>query len=83
MQSPWIVYVLRSDVDGRLYTGITDNIVRRLRTHNEGKGAKATRPWRPWKVAYIEHVASKSAALKREAAIKKLPRAKKLVLIGA
>lgn len=78
----WFVYVLQSDVDGRLYTGISDDVERRLVTHNEGRGAKATRPWRPWRVVYVETYASKGEALRREAAIKRLSRARKLALVG-
>lgn len=78
----WFVYILQSEKDGRLYTGITDDVIRRLGAHNEGKGAKATRPWRPWKVVHTEPVTTKSAALRREASIKRLTRAQKLRLIG-
>lgn len=75
--------MLRSDVDGRLYTGITDDLPRRLAAHNAGKGAKATRPWRPWKVVRIEPQPDKSSALRREAAIKRLTRpAKERLLAG-
>lgn len=78
----WFVYVLQSDVDDRLYTGITDDVERRLRTHNAGKGAKATKPWRPWRVVHVESYPTKGEALSREAAIKRLPRTRKLALIG-
>lgn len=78
----WFVYMLQSDVDGRLYTGISDDVERRLSTHNAGKGAKATKPWRPWRVVHVERYESKGEALRREAAIKRLSRARKLALIG-
>ncbi len=76
----WYVYILRCG-DGTLYTGITDDIPRRLAAHRSGKGAKYTRGRGPLKLAYAEEVPDKSAALRREAAIKKLSRAEKEKLI--
>jgi putative endonuclease len=78
----WYVYVLYSATSEKLYTGISTEPVRRLKEHNEGKGAKATRAGGPWLIVHTETVASKSDALKREAAIKKLSRAEKLKLVG-
>jgi putative endonuclease len=78
---PWYVYILYSEVSRRLYTGISTSPARRLSEHNAGKGAKATRAGRPWKIAHTEVLPTKSSALKREAAIKKLKRAGKLLLI--
>ena len=72
----WYVYILRCG-DGTLYTGITDDIPRRLAAHRSGKGAKYTRGRGTLKLAYAEEVPDKSAALRREAAIKKLSRAEK------
>ena len=77
----YYVYILRC-ADGTLYTGYTDDVERRLRAHNSGKGAKYTRSRRPVALAYAEEWPDKSAALKREAAIKRLSRAEKLTLIG-
>ena len=77
---PWFVYILRC-ADGTLYTGITDDVERRTAVHNAGRGAKYTRSRRPVKAVYRETCAEKSAALRREAAVKKLSRAKKLALI--
>ncbi len=76
----WTVYILRCS-DGTLYTGMTDDMEKRLKTHNAGKGAKYTRARLPVEVAYTESCADKSAALKRELAIKKLTRKQKLQLI--
>ncbi|MBQ8390303.1 MAG: pyridoxamine 5'-phosphate oxidase family protein [Oscillibacter sp.] len=76
----WYVYILRC-ADGTLYTGSTTDLQRRLRTHNSGKGAKYTRSRRPVEFAYWEQAADKSAAFRREAAIKALTRAEKLRLI--
>jgi putative endonuclease len=78
----WYVYVLYSVTTGRLYTGISTSPTRRLEEHNTGKkGAKATRGGRPWKIVRVEMLGTKSAALKREAAIKKFKRAEKLLLV--
>ena len=74
-----LVYILRC-ADGTLYTGWTNDIMRRLKAHNEGTGGKYTRVRRPVRLVYAEICADKSAALKREAAIKKLSRQKKLRL---
>lgn len=76
----WLVYILQSTVTGRLYTGITNDLPKRLHKHNEGKGAKATRAGRPWIVVYTLPCLSKSVALKEEARIKKESRAQKLIL---
>ena len=67
--------------DGTLYTGITDDLGRRLRAHTEGRGAKYTRGRGPLKLRYLETAADKSAALKRECALKRLRRPQKLALI--
>lgn len=68
--------------DGTLYTGWTTDVEARVRTHNSGSGAKYTRSRLPVKLVYFEEVENKSAALRREAAIKKLSREKKLKLIS-
>ena len=74
------VYLLRCS-DGSLYTGYTDDVERRLAVHQSGKGAKYTRSRLPVELVYSEELPDKSAALRREAAIKKLTREKKLALI--
>ena len=76
----WYVYMLRCG-DGTLYTGITDNVERRLAAHRAGKGAKYTRGRGPLELVYQERVPDKSAALRREAAIKRLRRREKERLI--
>lgn len=68
--------------DGTIYTGITDDLPRRFKAHTEGKGAKYTRGRGPLKLCYREEVPDKSAALKRECAIKRLRRSEKMVLIS-
>jgi putative endonuclease len=81
--SRWVCYVLQC-ADGTLYTGITNDLERRLTAHNAGEGAKYTRGRAPVNLAYCETCADKSAALKREIEIKGLPRTKKLaLLVGA
>ena len=76
----WYVYMLRCG-DGTLYTGVTDDMPRRLAAHRAGKGAKYTRGRGPLELVYQEQVPDKSAALRREAAIKRLRRAEKEKLI--
>ena len=76
----WYVYILRCG-DGTLYTGITDDIPRRLAAHRSGKGAKYTRGRGPLELVYQEQVPDKSAALRREIQIKRLRRAEKEKLI--
>ena len=74
------VYILRC-IDGSLYTGWTTDLEHRLASHNEGTGAKYTRSRRPVELVYHEVYETRSEALKREAAIKRLSREKKLALI--
>lgn len=76
------VYILRC-ADGTLYTGCTNDLDRRLATHNAGKGAKYTRARLPVELVYAEEASDKSQALRREAAIKALSRSEKLALINA
>jgi putative endonuclease len=79
--SPWLVYLLRCG-DGSLYCGITNDLAKRLKAHATGKASRYTRSRLPVALAYMEPQKSKSAALKREAAIKRLPRGKKLQLVN-
>ncbi len=75
------VYMLECS-DRTLYTGWTVNLEKRIREHNSGKGgARYTRGRRPVRLVYFEACRSVSDALKREARIKKLSRAQKLLLI--
>ena len=68
--------------DGTLYTGIATDADRRCAVHNSGKGAKYTRSRLPVSIIYRESVEGYAAALKREAAVKKLSRREKLELAG-
>ena len=72
----WQVYMVRC-VDGSYYTGITNDLERRLLAHNDGRGAKYTRGRAPVELCYQEPAESRAAALKREVAIKRLPLAAK------
>ena len=80
MEKMWTVYILECG-DGTLYTGITDDLERRLKAHSEGKGAKYTRGRGPLTLRYREETADKGTALKREYAIKRLSRPEKLAMI--
>jgi putative endonuclease len=75
------VYLLQC-ADRSLYCGWTDDLERRLTTHNAGKGARYTRARLPVSLVWSEAVADRSAALKRERAIKCLTRTQKLTLAG-
>ena len=77
----WYVYMLRWG-GGTLYTGITDDVERRLAAHRSGKGAKYTRGRGPLELVYTEEQPDKSAALRREVQIKKLRREQKEALIA-
>jgi putative endonuclease len=77
----WLVYMLRCR-DGSLYTGITNDLPKRLRAHVAGKASKYTRSRLPVTLSYTAPQPTKSRALKREAAIKRLPRAEKEWLIA-
>jgi putative endonuclease len=74
-------YILECS-DGSFYTGWTTDPERRLSQHNRGTGARYTRSRRPVQLVYLEELPDKGAALKRERAIKALPRTKKQKLIA-
>lgn len=82
MEKQWVVYIL-SCKDGTLYTGITDDLPRRMQLHESGKGAKYTRGRGPLVLVYRENAESYSAALKREYQIKQFRKNDKLKLIEA
>lgn len=81
MEKQWKLYILRCG-DGSLYTGITVDVQARLVAHRCGKGAKYTRGRGPLELVYTEDCGSHSDALKRELAIKALPREEKERLCG-
>ena len=75
------VYIVKCN-DQSLYTGWTNNIEKRINKHNSGQASKYTRARLPVELVYLENLENKSLALKREAAIKKMTRKQKLVLIN-
>lgn len=77
----WFLYILEC-FDNSFYTGITNNLDRRLKEHNGKKGGSYTRIRIPTKLVYKEEYQSKSEALKRELQIKDWTRKKKLALIN-
>lgn len=78
----WCVYLLRCG-DGTLYAGITNDLARRLAAHESGRGARYTRGRGPLEVVHVEQKRTRSAALRREAALKRLKRAEKLALLDS
>ena len=79
--SPFWVYIVKCS-DSSLYTGIAKDPELRVSKHNSGNGAKYTRSRRPVELVYKEPAVDKSAALRREAQIKRLSRSEKLLLIS-
>lgn len=73
-------YILRC-ADGTLYTGWTNDLEKRLASHNAGTGGKYTRARRPVELIYFEEFETKEQAMSREWHIKKLSREEKLALI--
>ena len=67
--------------DGTLYTGWTNDLEKRMKAHNSGKGAKYTKTRRPVKLVYYEAHVNKNEAMSREYAIKQLTRKAKEALI--
>lgn len=68
--------------DGTLYTGSTNDVEKRVATHNAGKGAKYTRSRLPVTIRYWEECSDRSSAATREAALKKIPRSEKEALVA-
>jgi putative endonuclease len=76
----WHVYIIECS-DGTLYTGITNDLDRRITAHNDGRGAKYTKSRRPVRLRYSEPAADRKNASQREYAIKSLRKAEKMRLI--
>jgi putative endonuclease len=76
----WYLYMLECG-DTSLYTGISNNVEKRFKTHLAGKGARYTRMHLPVTLVYIEVCGERRLAMQRELAVKSLPRLKKLALI--
>jgi putative endonuclease len=81
LAAAWHLYILRCG-DGSLYTGVTTDIERRVREHQEGKAARYTRAHSPVKLVHSEKCGDRSRALSRECAVKSLNRQGKEALIG-
>lgn len=82
MSTSWIVYIIQTS-EGKLYTGITNNLERRFAAHQSGRaGARFFHFDKPEAIVYQETLPGKSEALKRECAIKKMNRCEKLKLIS-
>ena len=79
---PWMVYLLRCG-DGSLYAGATNDLVARLAAHNAGRGGAYTRSRLPVRLVYSEEQPNRGAALRREAALKRLRRPAKLAMLQA
>ena len=76
----WHVYIIECS-DGTLYTGITNDLDRRITAHNDGRGAKYTKSRRPVRLRFSEPAANRKNASQREYAIKSLRKAEKMRLI--
>jgi putative endonuclease len=74
------VYIVACS-DGTLYTGWSTDVEARVKAHNAGSGSRYCKQRRPVRLVYQEELADRSAAQRRELAIKRLPRRKKLELI--
>jgi len=74
----WYCYLIQSEVDSSIYTGITVDMDRRLGEHNSGRGAKHTRSRRPYRLLWSCEVADRSVASVMEAGIKRLTHQGKL-----
>ena len=69
--------------DGSLYTGWTNDLEKRIKAHNDGKGAKYTKSRRPVVLAYYEEFQTREEAMRREWEIKQMSRQKKMSMISA
>ncbi len=72
----WCLYILKCG-DGTLYTGITNDLARRVKQHNDGSASRYTRSRLPVKLVYQESCRGRSQALKKEFAVKSLSRKEK------
>jgi len=79
--APWFLYILRCG-DGSFYTGVTNDVDRRLKTHQEGKGSRYTRTRLPVELVHRESCGSRVEALKREYTVKAMSRQEKEALVG-
>jgi putative endonuclease len=77
----WVVYILRC-IDNSLYTGITNNIEKRLAAHNQGTAAKYTRSRRPVVLSAKSRLLCRAEAMRVEIKIKRMPKEKKIAAIN-
>ena len=80
-RSPYYLYIVQC-ADGTYYTGATNNLERRVRLHNEGRGAKYVRGKRPVRVVYAKGYRSYIQALRAERNLKQLTRKQKQALVS-
>lgn len=76
----WFLYIIRCENES-LYTGITTDVKRRFKEHQEGKGSKYLRGKSPLKLVFKKKIGKKGLALRAENAIKKLPKDKKEMIL--
>ncbi len=81
MKNIWSVYIVKCR-DGKLYTGISNDVERRVAEHSKGKGCRFTKYRYPVRLVYQKECGTKSAARKRELEIQTFTRNKKLSLIS-
>ena len=81
MGDSWVLYILQCS-DGTLYTGITNDLERRLSRHGEGRASRYTRSRLPVQLVYRESVKGRSQGLRREFSIKAMSRRQKKSLIS-
>ncbi len=78
---PWYIYIVECR-DRTLYTGVTNDLQARVEAHNDGRGARYTRSRRPVRLRWSHRTRGRSAALRKEHAIKKLSRREKDRLVA-
>ena len=81
MEKDWYLYIIKCR-DNRLYTGISNDVTRRVATHNKGRGCRFTKYRHPVELQYQEKCGSKSAARQRELEIQGLTKSRKIELIS-
>jgi putative endonuclease len=81
INNTWVVYILRCK-DNTLYTGITNNIEKRLIAHNQGLASKYTRARRPVVLSAVSNPMSRTDAMRLELRIKKLGKEKKIAALN-
>jgi predicted GIY-YIG superfamily endonuclease len=80
-EDPWSLYILKCR-DGSFYTGITNNLARRFKMHQDGKASRYTRTRGPVEMLYSETCGDRSSALVRECEVKEWPKKKKEALVS-